>query len=411
MKDLCLIQLPNLALESPTMYQPLGVLYLAAMVHQHGGDVCIADMREGEVDLPQARFYGFSCTTPEINKAIDIAERLSGYTIVGGAHPTLEPDRLMDKFDHVVTGEGEYILLDILSGKKVVGLNHAERIQDIDTLPYPAWDMVDKPFSTTLFHGERYGISNRSSAIISSRGCPYDCAFCGNMMKIPVTYRSAGNIFGEIEQLKKRDVYHLRFVDDNMTLNPDIETVLQAIKMSGIHYRCHTRSNLVTTKLAELLARSGCEECSLGVESADDSVLKLNNKGVTAKEHGEAIKILKSYQLRTKVYLMSGMAGETEESVNITKGFMLKYQPDRWTLSTFTPYVGCDIYNHPENYGLSIENKNYENWWNFVMPVAGKDLEGRAGFVHSLKDASAEELGRRHNELYSWLMAENWKEG
>ena len=77
MKDLCLIQLPNLALESPTMYQPLGVLYLAAMVHQHGGDVCIADMREGEVDLPQARFYGFSCTTPEINKAIESVKEFS----------------------------------------------------------------------------------------------------------------------------------------------------------------------------------------------------------------------------------------------------------------------------------------------------------------------------------------------
>lgn len=410
MIDLVLVELPNLALETPTMYHPLGLLYLAAVVEKSGYSVEIADFRDGEKELPEARYYGFSCTTPEINEAKKLAKQVKGKTIVGGAHPSLLPDDCLEHFDYIVRGEGERVLLDILAGlhegKKLI---YAIRIMDLDTIPYPAWGKVKEPFSETLFTGERYGKGAKSAAIITSRGCPYRCSFCSNIYRVPVVYRSPANIAGEVKELLSMGIDHLRFVDDNFTMHPKFEDICLDLRSLGVIYRCHTRSDLLTRKQAELLKFSGCEECSLGIESADKAVLKLNNKKETPEQHGRAIEYLRSAGLRTKTYLMSGLPGETDETMEINKAFMREYKPDKWTLSTFTPYPGCDIYANPSKYNIEIMNPNWDNWWNFVMPVKGKNLPGRMGYVHKLKGQTLEEMGERHDRFYEWLRKGEWK--
>lgn len=409
MLHLCLIELPNLALENPEMYHPLGLLYIAAMVEEAGYDLEIADLRSGEKPLPEAEFYGFSCTTPEINYAKEIARKVNGKTIVGGPHPSLLPNDCLNDFDYIVRGEGEVVILQILAGSLEASVINAPRIIELDAIPLPARHRVKDPFSDTLFTGERYGVGEKTASLIVSRGCPYSCSFCGNIYQNPVAYRSVENILFEIWKLKKQGVRHLRFVDDNFTLHPDFEKLCFALKDREMHYRCHTRSNLIDKEKAQWLKYSGCEECSLGVESADVIVLDINNKKETPERHGDAIKILKDAGLRSKVYLMSGLPGETDKTMELNKEFMIKYKPDKWTLSTFTPYPGCDIFNNPDKYDVEIVNKDWSNWWNFVMPVEGKELPGRAGYVHILKGQTKEQMGERHDKFYEWLKKEDWK--
>ena len=407
--DLCLIQMPNLALENPKMYQPLGNLYLMAMVKRAGYKAQLLDFRDGVGDIPPAKFYGFSCTTPEITMAKEVAKKVDGQTIVGGAHPSLLPDDCQGSFDYIVRGEGEYVLLHILNGNLKPGIIDAPRIEHLDALPLPDWDSCPEPFSRTLYTGERYGEGAISSAIIGSRGCPFSCAFCGNVYKAPVLFRSVANILYELFSLMARGVYHFRFVDDNFTLHPQFAELCKEFHRYGIVYRCHTRSSLITPEKAKALAGSGCEECSLGIESADDYVLELNQKKETVDSHIKAVKALQYAGLRVKVYWMSGLPGETDETIKLNMEFMKTLKPDKWTLATFTPYPGCEIFNHPEKYGVSIINPHWENWWNFTFNVRDLDLPGREGYVHLLQGQTAEEMKARHDEFYYFLLSEEWR--
>ena len=410
MLDICLIQCPNLALESPKMYMPLGNLYLMAMAKQAGYKAQLLDFRERIDDIPEARFYGFSCTTPEITIAKQMAKKVKGQTIVGGAHPSLLPEDCMGSFDYIVRGEGEYVLLDILAGKIEPSVITAPRIKDLDALPLPDWDAVEDPFSRTLYTGERYGFGAVSMAVIGSRGCPWSCSFCGNIYQTPITFRTVDNILHELFELMKRGVYHFRFVDDNFTLHPQFMELCHEFHRYKVIYRCHTRSNLVTPEKAKALAESGCEECSLGIESADPYVLSLNNKKETVESHRSASQILKDAGLRVKFYWMSGLPGETDETIELNKQFMKTTKPEKWTLSTFCPFPGCDIFNHPAKYGVTIINWNWESWWNFVFNVRDLDLPGREGYVHVLNGQTPEQMKARHDGFYYFLLSEEWRQ-
>jgi len=303
-----------------------------------------------------------------------------------------------EDFDYVVMGEGEEAIVPILSGKWKRGIHNMPRIENLDSIPYPAWDMVDEPFSTTLFPGERYGDAEKAATIIASRGCPYNCHFCGNMYRAPVFYRSVENIIGELKELIKRRVRHFRFEDDNFTLHPQFAVLCAHISKLNIHYKCHTRSNLLDDEQAAYLKSSGCEECGLGVESADDKVLRLNNKAETASDHLKAIGILRNAGILSKTYFIAGLPGETDETLRINMEFFKKAKPDKWTLSTFTPYPGCAVYKNPDKFGIKILNWNWLDWWNFVQDR----------FVHVLDGQTSVQMWERYQKFYNFLKGETW---
>ena len=299
MIDLILVECPNLALENPKMYFSLGNLYLFSAVRKAGFNVRLLDFRAGVGEIPQAKFYGFSCTTPQIKIAKQLAKQVSGKTIVGGAHASLLPDDCVGDFDYIVKGEGEETLVNILKGSEKEGIISSPRIENLDTLCFPAWDSVHEPFSNTLYSGERYGEGEFSMAVITSRGCRWLCHYCGNIYH-KTKFRSVNNIIGELNELMSRNIYHFRFVDDNFTLFPELFELCKQLGQLKINYRCHTRSDLITSNKAKALKDSGCEECSLGIESADPFVLKLNNKKETVEAHHRAIQLLKDAKIKIK---------------------------------------------------------------------------------------------------------------
>lgn len=394
MVDLVLVQPPDTVLLDPEMYFPLGILYIAAVVKGEGYSVEIMDFRKRIDEIPEARFYGFSCCTPHIGIAKKLAQTVRGKTIVGGAHATLLPDDCIDSFDYVVRGEGEDVIRYIMRGDVPKGIVKARRIGNLDKLPHPAWDMVEKPFSNTLFPGERYGMGAIAGTIMASRGCSYNCGMCGNTFKSPVTFRSVSHIMSELIELMKRGVYYFRFEDDNMTIHPEFRYLCHSIKQLGIKYKCHTRSNLLTLDMAMALKDSGCEECGIGVESADDKVLKIVNKKVTAEQHLQAVRTLKEAGLRSKTYFVTGLPGETDETIELNKKFMLEAKPDKWTVSTFTPYPGSPIHDNPEKYGIEIVNRDYGKWWNFCENE----------YNHILKGQTPQEMWARYKDFYGWLI-------
>lgn len=397
--DLVLLQPPDTVSWNPTMYFPLSLCYLASVVEKAGYSVKVMDFRRAVGDLPEAKFYGFSCTTPQVVQAKEIAKRVKGITIAGGAHPTLLPNDCIKHFDYVVVGEGEKIILDILAGTVEKGIVKAPRIKNLNEIPYPDWTKVAHPFSNTLFAGERYGEGELAATLIASRGCPFLCGYCANLFRSPVVYRSVENIIGELLVLIEMGIKHFRFEDDNFTIHPDFAELCYALKDLNIHYKCHTRSDLLLSKKAQLLKVSGCEECGLGVESADDRVLKINRKHQNTEQNAEAVKILENSHIRAKTYFMAGLPGETEETLQLNMEFMRKNKPDKWTLSTFSPYPGCDVFNRPGYYGIEITNFDWSKWWNFCVD----------SFNHIIIGQTSEEMWSRYKRFYSWLREEKWR--
>ncbi len=387
------------------MYQPLSIMILASVVRNAGYNVGIYDGRVGTAeqiakDLPEASYYGFSCATPQIKVAKEIASQLKGQTIIGGAHASLLPLDCVNHFDYVVRGEGEEVLLDILGGNAQPGIVTAPRIKDLDSIPYPAWDMVDQPFSDTLFPGERYGKGELAATLIGSRGCPMvpSCAFCGNIHMAPVRFRSAANIIGEIRELIKRGVRHFRFEDDCFTIHPEFQWLCTRMSGLGIHYKAHTRSDLMTPDKARLLALSGCEECGLGVESADDDVLRVNNKKETADDHKRAIKILREAGLRVKTYFVMGLPGETEKTLELNKAFVKETPIDKWTVSTFCPYPGCPVFKSPGKFGIELIDKDFSHWWNYS-----------SNYNHVNYGQNRQDMWQRYKDFYEFLKQGSWK--
>ncbi len=399
MLDICLVQLPNPALATQ-MYHSLGILYLASVVEKAGYWVYIADLRNDNKPLPPARFYGFSCTTPEIDYARKLAKQVKGITIVGGGHPSLMPEDCLSDFDYVIMGEGEEVILEILSNpRKVKQVIKTPRISDLNKIPFPARHLIKNPFSTNIFAGERYGEGPLTATMIISRGCPFRCHFCGNIFYKAVTFRSVENIICEMVELRdKYKITHFKFMDDNFTLHPEFKDLCNEIKKLDIHYIAHTRSDLMTPEKAELLFRSGCVQSGLGVESADNNVLKINNKRETVEQHKEAIKILKEAGLRTKPYWMTGLPGETDETIELNKQFMIDTQVDKWTVSTFTPYPGCAIHENPDKFGVTIIEKDWSKYWNYC--------QGR--YNHVLKGQTQEQMWNRYLNYYNWLKEGKW---
>lgn len=399
MLDLVLVQPPNPQLANPLMYSPLGILYLVSAAQHAGFTVEVADMRSGDKPLPRARYYGFTATTPEIEYARRMAKTVKGKTIVGGAHPSLLPEDCKGDFDYVVRGEGELVLPQILKGQFRKGtVVHGQRISNLDSLHFPDWDALEHPFSEELFPGERYGRGKVAATITASRGCPFNCAFCANVYRNPVPFRSPNNIVAELKELIDRGVTQFRFEDDIFTLHPKFDELCGKIGVYNISYKCHGRSDLLTGKMVRALKLSGCEEFGLGVESADDKVLKLNNKREDISATIKAVKILKDYGIRVKTYFIAGLPGETDETLRLNKEFFMACKPDKWTLSTFTPYPGSDIFNHPAKYGITIVDDDYSKWWNFADQ-----------YNHILNGQTPEEMWNRYTKFYKWLKGESWK--
>lgn len=414
MAKVSLVLLPNPLLSDPKMYVNLGVLYIGAVLKQSGHDVGIVDLRiEDDITedtaklIPESDFVGFSATTGEIK----YAKQANGFvkkaypktvTIIGGAHASLLPQDCSE-FDAVVMGEGERTILDIVeNGDR--GVLRSTRIKDLDSIPFPEWDLLPERdiFSETLMPGEKYGTGRRAMTIISSRGCPFCCSFCANIMKAPVIFRSPQDVYEEVKILRNRyGVYDLRFEDDNFTLKKKwFLELCSLLEPLGIRYKCHSRAELITPKLVRAAKRSGCVEMAMGVESGDDKVLKKNNKRDSAKAYYRAIPIIKQAGLISKIYLMAALPGETEEAVENTKKLMRIAQPDKWTLSVFIPYPGCPVWRNPKAYDINILNYNFEDYWNFPERVNHEFTDG----------TSSEELYARYKDLYGWLRDEdNWK--
>ena len=379
MKSPCsmlLIQTPCFELEDDRLEPPLGLLYLATWLNNHGYRAQIADLSSVSPErwadtIPPADIYGFSTYTTTYHRTQRILQIVKSvnpraWTVAGGPHASALPESVARDFDFVIVGEGEKAILHLVQGlesrKSLPSILCEPPVTNLDALPFPDYSLVDVPSYRRVVDG------GHSLSILSSRGCPYRCVFCNSIVMgghHRVRFRSAANVVEEICLLKaKWGITSFRFQDDIFTLNlPRLREITVMLRDEGITYRCFGRLDRCKQETADLLYEGGCRHIAFGMESGSPVILERMQKGQTVDDIRQGIANAKASGLIVRVYLIVGFPGETWETVQDTVDLMLECTPDEFVVYPLIPYPGTLLYQRPEVFGITVINPDFSRYF------------------------------------------------
>ena len=315
-----------------------------------------------------------ACIVAKIVK--DISDKI--IVVMGGPHPSMVGTEVMkcSEVDICVFGEGEVTIVELLSafeGKSkienisgiiyrendsVVRSQNREMIKDLDVLDFPF-----KYASEILYDFSNYP-KNAFAHIFATRGCPYNCAFCGSkyIWTRRVRFRSPENVVQELRILQQEGINFVRFEDDTFGINNKyLKELCDAIRQNcpGLAWSCEIPVQLVDEKNISLMKRAGCYQISIGVESGSDEILSVINKNITIEKAFQACSLIKKHRITLSVFFMVGFPQETEKSLADTITAIKKIKCDSVTYSIFTPYPGTETYALCKNLGLISGDHDY----------------------------------------------------
>lgn len=369
-----LINLPQLNSLDDKLDPPLGLMYIAAVCKQHNipvkiTDLCFIDRKDWKEAIGYADIYGMTVFSASLYLAKEVADIAISNNprckiVVGGPHPSALPEETSEFFDYVVKGEGEFALFNLT--KAVLTM---PQIEHLYILPFPARDLVDIHRYTRKVDGQK------ATSIITSRGCPYNCAFCcKDVFGHKVRNFPVAHVVEEIKGIIKD--YGIRafiFYDDTFALDRKrFYELCTEFKKLNIVFRCNGDVRNNTFEDFKVLYDAGCREIAFGIESGSQKVLNKINKGSDVSNNKQAILNAKKAGLCVKVFLMIGNPGESVKTIEDTKKFMKETQPEQYTLFNFVPLPGCAVWKDPDKYGIKVVNKDFKNYFN----IAGKNEGG-----------------------------------
>ena len=278
--------------------------------------------------------------------------------------------KYIDADFYVCSREGEQALVNIIKTLKTNGnfdhINNIAYRKDngfiITPSPPEINSLEENLIDYSLFPREDVGATVN---VRVSKGCPFSCAFCGFPLLRTEKYKylSTENIKKVLDDIRDiGTVENLFFIDG--TLNVPKEKFKDMLRMMvkekyPFRWNCFYRCDIYDEELVELLKASNCEGVFLGLESANDTILKNMNKTARKKDYLEAIPLFKKAGITVFVSLIVGFPGETYETYQETVDFLKEtepdfYRPQLWYCDTVTP-----IWLEKEKYGL----KGYHFGW------------------------------------------------
>ena len=300
----------------------------------------------------------------KISEAINNSRNRPKWYIIGGHLVAPEPEYFLRKTgaDAIFTGESDNIAQWL--NNRTMGAISLPLVNDIDDIPFPAWDMFNMNYYT-LLRMPHCTNSDRLFPVLSSRGCPFKCNFCYRMHK-GYRLRSIASVVEEIGILKKDySVNYIAFADDLVMASVERARKLsEALKPLNIKWLCNGRLNYAEPEVLKAMKESGCTFINYGIESADDIVLRTMNKSLTLKQIHKGIQSTLDVGISPGVNIIWGNIGETEETLEKGVDFLLKYddQSQLRTIRPVTPYPGCDLYYYAIQQGMLKDVEDfYEN--------------------------------------------------
>lgn len=413
---------PNRNLRDAAIH--LGIGYLASYARQHHFDVeftyldtRIAKKKEIEQFFNKPfDLIGITASSQVFDEALEIAQKLKNNhpntpICLGGSHASTEKGRCLiaHPFDFVVYGEGEQTFVDLISHIKghkelnqIEGLMYKDEegkihtnkarslIAHIDEIPFPAYD---------LFEMNRYP----QHRMTSSRGCPFDCVFCNSSSLWTNKWRkrSPENVLSEIKFLiKNYGQKTLVFNDDSFNIDAqrviDFCNLLIAEKMNII-WSTSIRVDIITQEVADLMHKSGCYNVSIGIESANDEVLKQMKKHNTKEKIYEGIQILRKADIDVMGQFMIGNPGDTLETVKESIDFAKNANLTGVEFYTALPYRDSLLWDFVHKHGKLLSDAEPYTYHNISPRIIYEtpefsykdrlkaiELATKNGFYHAL---------------------------
>jgi radical SAM superfamily enzyme YgiQ (UPF0313 family) len=370
-------------------YPPLGTMYAASHLRRHGFDVALFDAMLASSETEWARalerarpriaaiyednfnYLSKMCLQRMRQAAfamIDMARARNCLVVLAGSDASDHCGEYLARgANFVIYGEGELTLAELvgcLSGRddrpveRVAGLAFEREgkvirtpprpdLRDLDSLPFPAWDLVDVDHYSRIWR-RRHGYYSMNVA--TSRGCPFHCNWCAKpIWGQRYNVRSPENVLAELDWLKQ--VYrpdHIWFVDDIMGLRPGwIERFATLAEEADVRipFKSLNRADLLLKgDTIAALGRAGARTVWLGAESGSQRILDAMEKGIRVEEIAEATRQLHAQGIEVGFFLQFGYPGEGLDDVERTIQLVRKCAPDDIGISVSYPLPGTRFY-------------------------------------------------------------------
>ncbi len=423
---------------------PYGLLSLAAEAKRKGCCVDVLnlftfawDEISAIVQSRKADLYGISCFTSNRKGAVLMADLIRGFhpeacIVTGGPHPTAVPAEMLENcrsIDIVVTGEGEETFLEIVEklkqGEKPVGI------------PGSFWREADKPVKG----GPRKPIKQLDSLanifhyfneyiLLTTRGCHWDCTFCGSAQMWGRKTRSHSPEFVAemLETIVNRNRQkRVAIKDETFTSDKDyVAEICNKILTRRLNFlwSCDTRADSLDEETLYIMRKAGCLRISFGIESASKKILKNLNKKTDPGKVKDATLLAKRFGFQVRFYMIVGSRGETLETLQESLDFIETVKPNQVLFNPFTVFPGTKEFEIAESNGL-IRKKDYfsEDFLEFTPVLAQKNrleiyqwISQNSG-MRKIWDYSVSELEETAkifpdlSSVYVELAAANYREG
>ncbi|MHA1278826.1 MAG: B12-binding domain-containing radical SAM protein [Candidatus Helarchaeota archaeon] len=397
----------------------IGILYLISYLRKVNPEVKttyfepILNIRQHIAKLRQVSpdLYGLSFATilkkTAYNTIQTVKHKFPHLPIVcGGAHPSADPDDVLHNtpVDVCVIGEGEITTAELIDHymtgtpelHKIPGIAFKENgtiiktpprplIKDLDTIPNPAWDLID----FRNYTGSMLKKKSPDTFIVSSRGCPFNCTYCSNPVwkanKPWLRARSAKNIAKEVQYLYDRGIRELYIRADEFNINTkwciEVCETLQNLNLKNMFYQCNLRADNFPEELAEIMHDTNFWMVHLGIESGNQRCLNGIQKRITIKSIIETCERLRRHKIKVFGFFMmfniweeqNTLQYESIEEVERTFAFA-RYLLRRKLISNIswgyaTPIPGAKLYHIAKKYDIVKPNLEELNPWEISVKL------------------------------------------
>lgn len=367
-------------LSAPMTWPPLGLWYIASQLEAKGHWTDFHDMsqfdwlpKDGEYD--QIWISAKSVQMHEIRKIATITEKWEKTkTVLGGAAAWVDPSKFVDMFDLVVCGEGDHPdTINNVIGKAYLGhdIYYPKLSDNLDWVlpPIRRWSDMYKSYMT-----DQSGKTYRMTSMFTTRGCPMSCAFCesgrhGVIWGDKTRYEPLSVVEHQIKEILDLGFTGIAYYDDIFILNKrrTMEILKLHHKYGKVPWRCFMRSDVLVKhggkSYLQIMKDAGLIEIFIGVESASNKIKENIHKGTTIEQDEMVLQWCKDLGITCKMSFILGLPGESMETMEETRDWILSHRPHITQVDRLIPFPGTPLTDHPEEYDLNYDDIPDEEWF------------------------------------------------
>ena len=357
-------------------YLPLGPLYISSSLKHSGKNVYTLNLNLSSSGIEDAVsdsilrnnidvicVGGLSTHYAQIKTIVSHAKKLNEKitAVIGGGLVSASPDIILNGIENAdigIIGEGDHSIVEVADALekassldnikgivfkkngKIVKTGVRKDIQDLDSLPFPDYEGFD-------YDPKKHNTWD-AAWICTSRSCPYDCSFCFHTCGRTYRKRSLDNVFAEIDYLVKRyDISGLLILDELFSLDKvRVGEFCDRIEPYKLNWMCQTHADDINYNALMKIQKSGCRIMGMGIESANDKILRSMNKKTTVSQINRAFEIAKSAGIGLSGNLLFGDKDDDMESLHENLRWWDAHPDSRISLAPIWVLPGSPLYRY-----------------------------------------------------------------